>query len=167
MNCEIHPTLSNFTVAKQGKVMTNVEEIWKDIPGYEGYYQASNLGRIKSLDRQFVNTYGGLRFYHGRILRQSNLLGNYQKVTLKKNRHGSKQWQVHRLIAITFIPNPENKPEINHINRQPNDNKIENLEWCTRSENVKHFYRTGGYFRYKWSAGKVAKKQNLYEIPRY
>lgn len=105
------------------------EEIWRDITGYEGLYQVSNCGRVKS-------------FYHGgRILKQS-LKRGYMFVELYLNTNG-KIHIVHRLVAQAFIPNPLNKLEVNHINGIKTDNRVENLEWVTRSENEQHAYDTG------------------------
>ena len=105
------------------------EEIWRDIAGYEGLYQVSNCGRVKS-------------FYRGgRILKQS-LKRGYMFVELYLNTNG-KIHIVHRLVAQAFIPNPLNKLEVNHINGIKTDNRVENLEWVTRSENEQHAYDTG------------------------
>ena len=114
-----------------------MEEIWKDINGYEGLYQISNLGRVKSLQKKVWtvrnNSYS---IRKEKILKLVNRHG-YYAVELFNNGIG-KMKQVHRLIAIEFIPNVNNKKEINHINGIRNDNRIENLEWCTRSENAIH-----------------------------
>ena len=100
-------------------------EIWKDIPGYEGLYQASTSGEIKSL------------FRYNKILKQTVGKNGYKAVELFKNKKG-KRFSVHRLIALTFIPNPYNKPQINHIDENKVNNNIENLEWVTAEENLKH-----------------------------
>lgn len=119
------------------------EEIWKDIPGYEGYYQASSLGRIKSL-YQGKNT----------ILKYSDVRG-YKKLTLIKDT--SKQYfRVHRLIGLTFIDNPLNKEHINHINGIRDDNRIENLEWCTPKENAIHRRDVLGYRHTQESKNKIS-----------
>lgn len=108
-------------------------EIWKDISGYENVYLASNLGRIKSLPKK---TRKGERVL-------SPIKGvNYFTVDLVKDKK-VKKYLVHRLIAETFIGNLENKPQVNHINGIKTDNRIENLEWVTRSENQLHSIRAG------------------------
>ena len=119
-----------------------MEEIWKDIRGYEGLYQISNLGRIKSLPKWRVK-YG----YGEIILKQSIGKKGYKVISLNKNKK-RKQYKVHRLIAEAFIPNPENKPQINHIDGNKLNNDINNLEWCTQNENIQHAYNTGLYKNY-------------------
>lgn len=100
-----------------------MREIWKDIPGYEGLYQASNLGNIRSLYNY--------RKYN--ILTQ-NIKRGYYQIGLRKN--GIRKWhQVQRLIASSFIPNPNNLPQVNHKNENKLDNRVENLEWCSVSYN--------------------------------
>jgi len=106
-------------------------ETWKDIENYEGSYQVSNLGRIKSFMKK-----------EPQILKEATSIEGYKFITLTKNlKH--KSLGIHRLIAIHFIPNPNSKPEINHINCNPSDNRIENLEWCTPKENKQHSVRMG------------------------
>lgn len=106
-------------------------EIWKDIPGYKGLYQISNFGRVKSFPKYRT------RYYRTeRVLKQRNCEQNqYFEVILYKDRVG-KSFKVHRLIAEAFIPNPENKPCIDHINTIRTDNRIENLRWVTLKENA-------------------------------
>lgn len=110
--------------------MENKIEIWKDIPEYEGIYQISNLGRVKSL-----------KFNRERILK-FNPCNDYKTVALTK-KSNQKRFYTHRLIAIAFIPNPDNKPDINHINGIRYDNRIENLEWITHKGNINHAIEIG------------------------
>lgn len=115
--------------------MENIEEIWKDVVGYEGYYQISNLGRIKSLN------YG--KNGYAKILKNSFIASyKYYQIKLYKDTK-SKILKVHRLLAQAFIPNPENKPCINHIDGDKLNNDLSNLEWCTYSENIQHAFDTG------------------------
>jgi len=116
--------------------MTGNFEIWKDAFGYEGSYMVSNLGRIKSVERKIAD--GRLR--KSIIMAQSKHCNDgYMQVCLRKNGASSVQ-KVHRIIAFTFISNPENKPTVNHINGVRDDNRVENLEWATVKENVQHSF---------------------------
>ena len=100
-----------------------MEEIWKDIKGYEGYYQVSNLGNIKSLHKR----------NYGEILKLPIKRGYYQAGLRKKGTR--KFFQVHRLVAEAFIPNKENLPQVNHKDENKLNNNVENLEWCTVAYN--------------------------------
>lgn len=124
----------------------NEIEIWKDIPGFEGHYQASSLGRVRSLDklvkykRKFPTM---MQHKYGKILKQSKGYGaDYVFVTLQKFGK-AKPENVHRIIGLTFIPNPENKKYINHKNGIKSDNRKDNLEWVTAKENIAHAFSTG------------------------
>ena len=110
-------------------------EIWKDIEGYEGQYQVSNIGRIKSLDRmEYISSGEYYRRRRGRMMRLYYDKDGYLKVMLRKNGKG-KRFMVHRLVAQAFIPNPEKHPVINHKNEIKDDNLVSNLEWCTVRDN--------------------------------
>lgn len=115
-------------------------EEWKDIKGFEGKYQVSNLGNVRSLWRGKPSGRGKYVTKEISIKElkkiKSNELG-YQIVTLMDNGK-RKRKQVHRLVAETFIPNPDNKPNVNHIDYNPSNNNVDNLEWCTQRENVLH-----------------------------
>lgn len=114
-------------------------EIWKDIKGYEGHYQISSLGQVKSLARKIKNSRYGFGMLKEKIIKLSTRHG-YNLAPLKLNGN-EKTVSVHRLVAIHFIPSPQNKEQVNHINGIKNDNRLENLEWNTRSENVLHSYQ--------------------------
>lgn len=112
-------------------------EIWKEITGYEGLYEVSNLGNVKSLERNIVRKDGTNYYIPERILRPCKSSKGYLNIGLNKNGR-AKSYKVHRLVAEAFIPNPENKLEVNHINADKTDNRVDNLEWATRKENVQH-----------------------------
>lgn len=111
-----------------------MEEIWKDISGFEGYYQVSNLGRVKSIDRRVKSGKGNGRISYGRIKQPS--INNKGYFMHKLNRN-CKQYNflLHRLVAQAFIPNPNNYPEIDHMDGNPQNNNLENLRWVTHKEN--------------------------------
>lgn len=112
-------------------------EIWKDIPGYEGRYQASNTGQIKALARKRKN---GI-VSDERILKQQTWPLGYKKVTLCNDDNAHKTLFVHRLIALTFIDNPNNLPFVNHKDENGSNNHVENLEWCTQTYNANYGHR--------------------------
>lgn len=115
-----------------------MEEFWKEIPGYESKYEASNLGRIRSVSRYVRNSVGSKTFVEGKILvPYKNKIG-YCYVVLSDNSYKKKRWLVHRLIAITFIPNPDNLPVVNHKDEDKSNNIVTNLEWCTQSYNLSY-----------------------------
>lgn len=119
-------------IAMKSNIQDLEGEIWKPIGGYEGFYEVSNKGRIKSLGRKGSGCSG-----EDRIIRTPN--GNNRYCTFAISIKGKrKQLQLHRVVAIAFIPNTENKPEVNHINAVKTDNTVENLEWCSSSENTIH-----------------------------
>ena len=113
------------------------KEIWRDITGYEGYYQVSSEGRVKSLERK--NNYG--RTVKERILKPAFDGWGYLVVTLCADGK-RKNLMVHRLVCEAFNDNRDEKPEVNHINEIKTDNRACNLEWCTRIENLTHGTRS-------------------------
>lgn len=119
-----------------------MEEIWKDIKGYEGLYQVSNFGRIKGMEKICKSCYGSTSIKKERILKNRiNNKNGYYRVTLYKE-DGKKDFYVHRLVAETFIPNIDNKPAINHKDGDKGNNNVDNLEWVTYKENTNHAWKT-------------------------
>lgn len=110
-----------------------MEEIWKPIKNYEGFYEISNLGRVRSLDRK-IKQGNHFIYWKGRIKKTRIDYNGYPVVTLCKDKY-SKTFYLHRLLAEAFIPNPENKPFVDHINTITSDNRLENLRWTTAEEN--------------------------------
>lgn len=118
-----------------------MQEVWKDIKGYEGLYQVSNLGRVKRL-----NYWNGFEYKNGeKILKptnQKNTPGYYRSKVKLCNGKDKRDFKVHRLVATAFIPNPNNYPIINHIDGNPLNNRVDNLEWCTQKHNMQEAINT-------------------------
>lgn len=129
----------------------DIAEEWRDIAGYEGLYQVSNLGRVKSLPKYNIKD--------PKILSLINVK-NYHNVNLFRDKT-QRRHQVHRLVAKAFLPNPDNLPVVNHIDGNGLNNNVENLEWCTQSYNTVHAIRIGRLdptLRWKASAKVCSKK---------
>jgi len=107
-------------------------ENWKPVKGYEGLYEVSDFGNVRTLDPRHYQT----------VKTQKKNKDGHMRVWLSRNSK-KRPFFVHRLVAISFIPNPENKPVVNHIDGNPSNNHVSNLEWSTRSENDKHAFRLG------------------------
>lgn len=130
-------------------------EIWRDIEGYIGLYQVSNRGNVKSMARSVKVRSNGSKYNKSRILKQNNTRG-YTQVGLSK-KGNAKSYRIHRLVANAFIENPDQKKEVNHINEIRNDNRVENLEWCTRIENAHHTINRSPHKKKTWRTSEHSK----------
>lgn len=110
-----------------------MKEIWKDVEGYEGLYQVSNFGKVKSLNYNHTGK--------EKLLSQTLQAGYFHTIFFKNGK--SKTPSIHRLVAVAFIPNPQNLPCVNHIDGNKFNNCVDNLEWCTVKENTYHAVYTG------------------------
>ena len=127
----------NAKLTKPAQNLQEQEE-WRDIKGYEGLYQVSNKGRVKSLERAIAAKSGSKRTIRERVLKLTTNPKGYLRVQLYNSSGKMKIFSVHRLVCEAFYPNPQNKPQVNHINEVKTDNRACNLEWVTAKENLKH-----------------------------
>ena len=114
-----------------------MNENWFDIKDFEGFYQISDKGRVRSVDRFVNNTLKSTRFLKGQIIKPTKKKEGYLSVRLAKD-NSKKTFYVHRLVMTNIVPLEIGKDFVNHINGIKDDNRVENLEWCTRSENSRH-----------------------------
>jgi hypothetical protein len=115
-------------------------EVYVDIQGYKGYYQVSNYGNVRSLDRVITEQTGKTQTLKGRILKPHTNSSGYYQINLNKNGIRT-TFAIHQLVAQAFLDNRSSKPTVNHINGIKTDNNVNNLEWATYSENLEHAYR--------------------------
>jgi len=142
-----------------------MEEVWKDIAGYEGLYQVSNLGRVKSLERMIPYA-RGMRRIPEKVMKQEKNTDGYWRLKLV-NGSEKKNKKIHRLVAEAFIPNPEQKRCINHIDGDKNNNCVDNLEWVTHTENMEHAakndlitkWNLGMHYRWKHGHSEETKRK--------
>lgn len=123
--------------------MNKMEVIWKPVEDYEDLYMVSNTGLVKRLKKSIIFYTGSIKVYTEKVLYgYENKVDGYVYYGLTKD-DKQRKFKIHRLVAKAFIPNPENKPQVNHINGIKTDNRVENLEWCTSSENHQHAWDIG------------------------
>ena len=113
-------------------------EIWKAVVGYEGKYEVSNLGNVKSIPRYVRNSVGSQTFVDGKMLIPFQDKVGYLHVLLSDKNYKKKRWLVHRLVAMAFLENPNNYPVVNHKDENKSNNCVNNLEWCTQSYNLSY-----------------------------
>jgi len=139
---------------------------WKALPSYEGLYEISINGEIKSLERIVTDTFFGkqrIRVLREIIMKNGKSSKGYPQTHLRKNLE-TKTWEIHRLVAKACIPNPNNLPQINHIDGNPMNNHVSNLEWCTQSHNQLHANATGLRTSQKGEANTQSKLTELQVI---
>jgi len=128
-------------------------KIWKDIKGYEGYYQISNTGQVKSIFRKVPNKLNRVQVYKEKILKPTKTSNGYYMIDLYDNKNNRKKHSIHRLVCFAFVENTNNNYRyVNHKDGNKLNNNYLNLEWCTSSQNNKHAYDIGlkiGYFKGK------------------
>ena len=138
-------------------------EIWRDVKGYDGKYQVSNLGNVRSVDRTFFNACGVMVTRRGTMLKPTQNQGGYMKVTMHKE--GVVNIVViHRLVAEAFLQNPNNLPQVNHKDGNKRNNDASNLEWCTALHNMHHAKKHGlrnNALRYAKSMRKAVIATNI------
>lgn len=117
---------------------SNISEVWKDVVGFESYYEVSSMGRVRRVEKIIEHKRLGQKIVRSRVLKQANV-GNtlYKKVNLYKNDRCTCV-AVHRIVAKAFIPNKYDKIEVNHIDGKKENNEVSNLEWVSRKENINH-----------------------------
>lgn len=124
-----------------------IKEEWKKVKGYEGYYEISNLGHLRSVDRYVIRKDGVRHFCKGKLISQNLNTDGYPQAKLCMNAQNTAV-RIHRLVAEHFVPNPFNYQEVNHIDCDRSNNVYTNLQWCTHIENVQHSAKKGHYKRY-------------------
>lgn len=144
-----------------------MNEVWKPVQGYEGIYEVSNLGRVRSLDRVAENRWGTTRPIPGTMRTIAVKREGYCFVNLFRKSKGQPMY-VHRLVALAFLPNPDNLPQVNHKDGDKSNNALTNLEWCTGSDNCYHAIHEGIYqqARGESSAKAVFTEDQVREIRR-
>lgn len=148
-----------------------MEEIWKDIQGFEGKYQVSNLGRVRSLDRTTIDKLGRIHHTKGMILKDSLNKGRgYYRVSLSDGHRNYTHYEVHRLVAIHFVSGYKEGLVVNHKNKIKTDNRVENLEWCTVQYNLNYSdvvaWKRKPVYQYDMDGNFIAKHKCCAEVEK-
>lgn len=130
-------------------------EEWRDVPGFDGLYSVSNTGLARRNSIQRTSSKGVKFVIKPRVLKFDSINGGYLRVTFSLN-NSTQRFIIHRLVASVFLDNPEGKPFVNHIDGDKTNNRVENLEWCTSSENEKHSYNILGKINHNRKLSSVA-----------
>lgn len=143
---------------------TKVQEIFNPIKGFEGLYEISQLGRVKSVARISPHGSGNDLTIKERILKQGNGTNGYRYVVCRKEGK-SHTLYIHRLVAIHFVDNPNNYPQVNHEDGNKSNNTALNLEWCTQSQNMRHAVDTG-IIKYKYGKDNHSYRHGRFAKPK-
>jgi len=148
-----------------------MKEIYKTIEGYEGYYQISNFGNIKSLQRLIKRNNGTDMILVEKVLKSNSNGVGYQIINLRKEGK-RKSYLIHRLVAEEFLNNPEGLSQVNHIDKDSTNNRLDNLEWCTAKYNIKHSkdktlyqYTLSGELVNEWESASTACEVSGFTAP--
>ncbi|MDV3822919.1 hypothetical protein CMU07_09145 [Elizabethkingia anophelis] len=150
-------------------VSERLPEEWRDAVGYEDYYEVSNYGNVRSKNRSVLTKKGNVINFKSKLQKLTlNRIGYYTVCFKVRAINLNKTITVHRLVALAFIENPNNYPVINHKDLNPLNNNVENLEWCTQSDNIKHAIKHGlivkNSFEYKNSKLNIEQLQEIKEL---
>lgn len=147
----------------KGMLIPDEPEIWKDIPGYEGFFQISSWGKVRSVDRLIKRPghANGDAFFRGKLMAIHLNEKGYRRVVLSKQTERRK-YRVCRLVAIVFVPNPDSLPEINHDDLDKQNDYYKNLSWSTHGDNVRHAFANRTIRRYKNEENPDSKKVGQY-----
>jgi hypothetical protein len=114
-----------------------MKDVWRNVENFEGLYQVSNFGRVRSMDRYVTRKQSGRNLIKGRTLSAAAGKRRYPRVTLCDGER-KEPWLVHRLVAIAFLEPDDSRPQVNHKDGDRHNNHVSNLEWCTHAENMRH-----------------------------
>lgn len=140
-------------------------EMWKAVPGYEGFYEVSSWGRIRSVDKVIIRRRVNRRqSIKGKLLNPNKNDKGYNRIRLQAEGQRSKTFRMARLVALLFVPNPDNLPEVNHDDLNKDNDHYKNLSWSTRMDNMRHAFENRVIRRYKNELNVASKKVAQYDM---